>query len=154
MAPSLSQQLGFTEADVVQYLRDDLNSNILVILCYGLYTSVYFYTVYAIGKPPHIYPCVPPHVSASGSSKEPMKRRAGHLIILTFMWALTTIRTALIWNWLNDTFIIHGATREDSFDVNFSLSPAIGIPSRITLAVNVAIAECVMVRLRSLQFPE
>ena len=83
-------------------------------------------------------------------SKEPIGRRrnTAFLLILTVMWILTTIRTAMTWHFIVEVYIVHGGTREEMFDENIdpnSSTVKMSIFWGVALAVNAIIAECVMV---------
>lgn len=77
-----------------------------------------------------------------------IRRRIRHIAILTFMWILTTIRTAVIWYYLDSTYIANGATQDDAYNADTSNDPTTVdwyIYVKLALQVNVLIAEAIMV---------
>lgn len=72
------------------------------------------------------------------------------------MWALTTIRMAIVWHIIDEMYIVHGDTREDSYQSDTSPNSVMSnlyMVMKVFLAVNVVIAECVMVSSLSVPCP-
>ncbi|KAF9026017.1 hypothetical protein BDZ89DRAFT_1135045 [Hymenopellis radicata] len=124
---SLSEQFGFTDSDLRRLMGATLNTNIIEIFVYGIYTTVYAITMWQI--------------VSNG-----FKKRGIMAILVTLMWCMATIHSALRWNELEFTFIEHGATREDQFDARFADGfRALRILSGVSAAVNIFIADAIVI---------
>ncbi|KAF8915743.1 hypothetical protein CPB85DRAFT_1432753 [Mucidula mucida] len=132
MAPTLSEELGLSAADVLEYHRNNLNSDVLELFCHGVYTCVYVYSICEIA-------------SSSIASHKSIKRRGFHAILITIMWSLATLIFGVRWYYLSSTYVDHGDSRESAFDFSASgFSTVISIVSRVSLSINVLIADCIL----------
>ncbi len=155
MAPTLSEELGLSAADVLEYHRNNLNSDVLELFCHGVYTCVYVYSICEIGTHSNFATSLslltPRNVASSSiASHKSIKRRGFHAILITIMWSLATLIFGVRWYYLSSTYVDHGDSRESAFDFSASgFSTVISIVSRVSLSINVLIADCILVSLKS-----
>ncbi|KAF9021344.1 hypothetical protein BDZ89DRAFT_1163821 [Hymenopellis radicata] len=133
MAPTLSEELGLSATDVLEYHKNNLNSDVLELFCHGVYTCVYVYSIFELGS------------SFTASDKSTIKRRGFHAILITVMWSLATVIFGVRWYYITSTYVDHGDSRESAFDFSASdFSSAVSIVSRVSLSINVMIADCIL----------
>ncbi|KAF9038945.1 hypothetical protein BDZ89DRAFT_391525 [Hymenopellis radicata] len=124
---SILEEFGLTEADARYIFQTQLYTDILFIFCHAIHTCVFFVALYYTVK--------------NGFNRQGIV----FVGIITFLWCSESVIVGLEWAFLNNLFIVHGATLDSK--LQYALFEP--VPGRLTIDVlrglNVILADMVLI---------